>query len=215
VAGVAQSTVSYVLTGRRPVSAATRQRVFAAMAQLDYHPNAGARALASQRTQVIALVVPYRGRTDRVGLLPFIETMAVCAREHDHDVLLVIGDEGGAGLARISGRSLCDAIVLMDIERHDRRIPVAAGLPVPVILIGVPEDRAGLPCVDLDFEQAARLAIDHLADTGHDRVVELGYAPQLIARELKLRAPVHDRVRRGRGRAPAASRGRPAGARRR
>ena len=59
IAGVSQSTVSYVMSGKRPISERTRQRVLAAMEQLTYEPNAGARALASQRTRVIGLVVPF------------------------------------------------------------------------------------------------------------------------------------------------------------
>ena len=57
-AGVSPSTVSYVLSGRRPISAQTRERVQAAIAELGFHPHAGARALASRRTNVLALVVP-------------------------------------------------------------------------------------------------------------------------------------------------------------
>ena len=59
-AGVSMSTVSYVLSGRRPISAETQARVKAAIAELGYHPHAGARALASSRTSVLALVVPLR-----------------------------------------------------------------------------------------------------------------------------------------------------------
>ncbi|WP_204015309.1 LacI family DNA-binding transcriptional regulator, partial [Micromonospora andamanensis] len=46
-AQVSVSTVSYVLTGARPISQATRDKVLAAMAELDYQPNALARGLAS------------------------------------------------------------------------------------------------------------------------------------------------------------------------
>ena len=60
-AGVAASTVSYVLSGKRSVSAATRRRVERSIELLDYHPHAGARALASNRSNIIALVVPLRG----------------------------------------------------------------------------------------------------------------------------------------------------------
>ena len=102
VAGVSQSTVSYVMSGRRPISEQTRRRVEAAIQQLTYQPNAGARALASQRTQVIGLVVPFEPNDDTTGLLPFIETIAACAREQDHDVLLVTADEGAAGLRRLA-----------------------------------------------------------------------------------------------------------------
>ncbi|NUR86680.1 MAG: LacI family DNA-binding transcriptional regulator, partial [Nonomuraea sp.] len=54
-AGVAVSTVSYVLSGKRTISADTRRRVLASINALGYHPNAGARALASKRSNVIAL----------------------------------------------------------------------------------------------------------------------------------------------------------------
>lgn len=184
VAGVSQSTVSYVMSGRRSISAETRKRVLDAIEQLTYQPNAGARALASQRTQVVGLVVPFGPNADTAGILPFIETIASCARAEDHDVLLVTADEGAAGLIRLAGRALCDAIVLMDIEADDARTPVAAALPVPVILIGVPDDNAGLHCVDLDFPLAGTLAVDELAAVGHDRVVLIGHAAEVIERDI-------------------------------
>ena len=184
LAGVAQSTVSYVMSGRRSISAETRRRVESAIEELAFQPNAGARALKSQRTQVIGLMVPFGRGADTSGLLPFIETIANCAREQDHDILLVTRDEGSAGLTRLASRSLCDAIVLMDIETHDARIPVAAALAVPVILIGLPAEPLGLPCVDLDFEQAGRQAVEHLAATGHDRIALIGHPRETVAREV-------------------------------
>jgi DNA-binding LacI/PurR family transcriptional regulator len=182
LAGVSQSTVSYVMSGRRSISVETRRRVEAAIEQLTFQPNAGARALASQRTQVVGLVVPFAPGADTSGLLPFIETIANCARAADHDVLLVTADEGSAGLSRLAGRSLCDAIVMMDIEAQDVRIPVAAALDLPVILIGVPDDPAGLPCVDLDFARAGRMVVDELAALGHERIVLVGHPATVVAR---------------------------------
>jgi DNA-binding LacI/PurR family transcriptional regulator len=183
LAGVSQSTVSYVMSGKRPISEETRERVLSTIERLTYEPNAGARALASQRSRVIGLVVPFREVADR-AVLPFIETTTSLARARDHEVLLMTTDEGSAGLRRLAGRSLCDAIVLMDIEARDDRIPVAASLPVPVILIGVPEDPAGLHCVDLDFAMAARMAVDELAETGHDRLIFMGYPAETMDRDL-------------------------------
>jgi DNA-binding LacI/PurR family transcriptional regulator len=46
VAGVSRSTVSYVLSGTRPISDQTRQQVLRAMKDLDYTPNALAQGLA-------------------------------------------------------------------------------------------------------------------------------------------------------------------------
>ncbi|MFJ9181216.1 LacI family DNA-binding transcriptional regulator [Streptomyces sp. NPDC102360] len=184
LAGVSQSTVSYAMSGRRSVSVGTRKRIDAAIAQLSYQPNAGARALASRRTQVIALVVSFGSGANTAGLLPFIEQLTLCAREQDHDVLLVTADEGAQGLTRLAARSLCDAIVLLDVESRDARIPVAEGLRVPVILIGIPERVTPLHCVDLDFELAGRMAVDELAATGHERVVLIGHPREVLARDI-------------------------------
>ena len=46
-AGVSRSTVSYALSGNRPISLETRQRIDAAIAKLGFTVNAGARALAT------------------------------------------------------------------------------------------------------------------------------------------------------------------------
>ena len=181
-AGVSQSTVSYVMSGKRPVSQETRERVMAAMERLTYQPNAGARALAGRRSHVIGLVVPFT--SGALGLLPFIETIASSARSHEHEVLLVTADEGSAGLQRLAGRMLCDAIVVMDVLADDERVPVAAALGIPVVLIGLPSDRAGLRCVDLDFARAARMAVEELAATGHDRITVLGYHHEMHRRDL-------------------------------
>ena len=43
LAGVSRSTVSYVLSGKRQVTDATRQRVLAVVAEVGYRPSAVAR----------------------------------------------------------------------------------------------------------------------------------------------------------------------------
>ena len=196
IAGVSQSTVSYVMTGKRPISERTRQRVLDAMAELTYEPHSGARALAGRRTQVVGLVVPFGTDGESAGLLPFIETIASSARVHDYDVLLVTANEGSAGLRRLAGRALCDAIIMMDIAEHDDRVPVAAALSLPVVLVGVPADPAGLHCVDLDFEAAARMAVDELAGTGHDEIVAVGFPASVLDRGLNYAGRVMRSLRR-------------------
>ncbi|WP_231980491.1 LacI family DNA-binding transcriptional regulator [Tessaracoccus coleopterorum] len=57
-AGVSVSTVSYALSGARPIRPATKARIEAAMAELGYQPNASARSLASRKTSVLAMLYP-------------------------------------------------------------------------------------------------------------------------------------------------------------
>ena len=91
----------------------------------------------------------------------------------------------------------------MDIQARDERVPVAASLRIPVVLIGVPDDPAGLHCVDLDFAAAARLAVDELADTGHDRVVVHGLPGGDGGARPQLRPPLPAMRRRRRPTATA------------
>ena len=62
LAGVSRATVSYVLNdqidGRVPISEDTRRRVLAAVAELDYVPDARAQALRSGNTKTIGLIIP-------------------------------------------------------------------------------------------------------------------------------------------------------------
>ena len=62
LANVSLSTVSYALNGKRPISEATRARILLAMAELDFQPNAMARALASKRSGILALLFPISER---------------------------------------------------------------------------------------------------------------------------------------------------------
>ena len=180
-AGVSASTVSYVLSGKRTISAATRARVERAIAELEYHPHAGARALASSRTDVLALVVPLRldadaslrGDVDVNVIMQFVAGIVPRARALGYDVLLLTDDDPTA-LRRVSGGASADALIVMDVESEDDRLPAVARSRTPAILIGMPDDPHGLSCVDFDFDGAGRLAVRHLAGLGHRRVALVG-----------------------------------------
>ncbi|GAA5060363.1 DNA-binding LacI/PurR family transcriptional regulator [Thermocatellispora tengchongensis] len=178
-AGVAVSTVSYVLSGKRTISATTRQRVLDSVRVLGYHPNAGARALASKRANVIALVLPLRAGMHLPVLMQFATSVVTTARQYDHDVLLMTADEGPDGLRRVAASALVDGLVLMDVELDDQRVPLLRELAEPSVLIGFPADSAGLTCVDLDFARAGALCVDHLAELGHREIALLG-APAVV-----------------------------------
>lgn len=173
-AGVSPSTVSYVLSGKRTISAETTRRVQAAIDALGYQPHAGARALASRRSNIIALMVPLRSGIYVPVIMEIAMAITTTAREHGLDVLLLTRDEGTAGVRRIAGSGLADGLILMDIEIDDDRIPVLHDIDTPAVLIGLPADTAGLTCIDLDFEATGTLCAEHLADLGHRDVALIG-----------------------------------------
>jgi DNA-binding LacI/PurR family transcriptional regulator len=182
-AGVSPSTVSYVLSGKRTISPETKERVWEAITALGYRAHAGARALASSRSNVLALVLPLRTGIHVPVVMQFAISVVTAAREHDHDVLLLTQQEGEEGLRRVSASSLVDGVLVMDVQLHDERLAALRSLDRPAVLLGMPADTTGLTCVDLDFTAAGAACVDHLADLGHHQVALIGSPPEVYARE--------------------------------
>lgn len=177
LAGVAQSTVSYVMSGTRSISPETHKRVVEAMHQLDYHPNANAQALASNRSNVIGLVTRLSADITIASTTSFIETITAAANEQDHEVVLVTSHEDIAGIERLVRRSIIDAMVIMDIRIDDPRLETVARMQVPTVLIGLPGNQDQLECVDVDAELAGELACGELVADGCTQVVLIGEMP--------------------------------------
>lgn len=193
-AGVSASTVSYVLSGKRSISANTRQRVEESIRRLGYHPNAGARALASSRSNIIALMVPLRTDMYVPVMMEIAIAVATTARAHGYDVLLLTGEEGPDAVRRVAGSGLADGMILMDVELEDERLPLLRGEDAsggarpgvradqPAVLIGLPAYTSGLTCVDLDFRATGALCVEHLAKLGHRDIAVIGEAPAVYER---------------------------------
>jgi len=201
-AGVAASTVSYVLSGKRSVSAATRRRVERSIALLDYHPHAGARALASNRSGIIALVVPLCSDRYVPVMMEIAIAVTTTARRFGYDVLLLTDGEGAEGIRRVAVSARADAIILMDVTMDDERIPILRDVSIDAVLVGVPADTSGLGCVDLDFAAAGELCAGHLADLGHREVAFIGEAAAVYQRrsgfaERTLRGVIDEAATRG------------------
>lgn len=173
LAGVAQSTVSSVINGKK-VAPETKRRVEEAMRKLRYQPNAGARTLRTSKTKVIALVVHLGVQDDPAETVPYIETVIDEARSRDYEVVLNTVREGPAEITRLGGRAICDGFVIMDVQTLDDRVAAAAQLSTPAVLVGRPADAHGLDVVDFDTWKAGELLIDELASTGHRHVAAYG-----------------------------------------
>lgn len=181
-AGVSISTVSYALSGKRSIADSTKRRIEDAVRALEYHPNAGARMLKGSRTHILALSAPMHAGTHAPAHMTFALAVATAARRFDYDVLLLTQDEATSGLTRVVHSSLVDGIVLLDVSRDDPRTALVRELGLPATVIGIPRDTAGLTCVDLDFEGAARLAVRRLVDLGHRKIGLIGQAPTVYDR---------------------------------
>ncbi|WP_375433515.1 LacI family DNA-binding transcriptional regulator [uncultured Friedmanniella sp.] len=167
--GVSTTTVSHVLTGKRPVAAATRDRVQAAVVELHYRPNHVARNLRVGSSQMIAVVVPditnpfyaqlTRGLADALG--------------SDYGTW-VCNTDGSAGRERqyvsdVLARG-ADGLVVASVERDSARASAPTRFDIPVVCLGESIDHPLVDRVIAADSEASRSAVEHLVARGARRV---------------------------------------------
>ncbi|BEL04392.1 LacI family DNA-binding transcriptional regulator [Actinoplanes sichuanensis] len=181
-AGVSRSTVSYVLSGRRRVSDATRGRIQAVIDELDYRPNASARALREGRTQALGLVIPPAGRRLTGMQLEFVASVVEAAARADMDVLLSPsgGDHDRSFERIVSGRRV-DGVILMEIRLEDDRVTRLQQSGLPFVTIGRTADPHTTSWVDVDYAGLIGRCVHHLADLGHRHVALINRSAELLA----------------------------------
>lgn len=172
-AGVSVSTVSYALSGKRSISAKTSDKVMAAVEKLGYTPDASARKMRGIRSQVIALSAPIRGDINQAKYNAYFLHTAWAARNAGYDVLLLTGPDAVNDIRRVTQSNLVDGVVLLDVEQDDERAAASGDFSKPCIAIGYPQAHEGCACVDIDFAEAGRKAVDFLFDKGHRKVAFL------------------------------------------
>lgn len=166
-AAVSLSTASYVLSGKRPISDATRTRVLAAMDELGFHPNNQGRALASGRTRTIALLYPAADAVLSPMPMEFVTATASRAEERGYALVLSTTQSTREQVLSLLRRGFVDGFVVMEVSLSDPRVDLLIKEKAPFALIGRRQDNTGQSFVDLDFEHAIEIAVEHLAGLGH------------------------------------------------
>lgn len=171
LAGVDPSVVSRLLNDdpRLSVSASTRQRVLEAIEQLDYRPNAAARALRTSRSRLIAVVVP-----DLVNPVyaQLVEGVQAAAAEHGYGMVMASSQALTGERPPIKDLSdRVDGVLVAAGALDDEAIAAALQLRTPTVFVNrvVADERAR--SVTVDNETGAALAAEHLLELGHRRCV--------------------------------------------
>jgi DNA-binding LacI/PurR family transcriptional regulator len=174
-AGVGAGTVSRVLNGSPRVSTSTRERVLAAIEELDYHPSPLARGLSRGRCQTLGVVVPFFTHASAVERL---RGVVAALDESRYDLVLfnvespVHRDEHFAALTR---RDRADGLLVLSLPPRPADLARLTAAGVPVVLVDVRGD--GVPSVVTDDVEGGRMATQHLVDLGHERIAFIGEDP--------------------------------------
>ena len=187
-AGVSRTAVSFVLSNREnaSISAETRIRINDAVQELGYRPNAGARALASQRSDWYGIVT-------EIVTAPFAVDIIKGAQDQawlDRRFLLIAPSDQADATGPNQGME--DAAVEKLLEQRVEGLLYAAtyhrGVHVPqraregpTVLINCFDIDGKLPSIVPDERAGGRVAVERLLRAGHTRIGVINLDPDIPA----------------------------------
>jgi LacI family transcriptional regulator len=188
-AGVSIATVSRVMNDHPDVGTETRERVRSVAGELGYTVNGAARALATSRSQLIALVTGDGAGRRELAFTFFGDVIDSVTRhldEHGYDAILLHDDpRRGHAYALRAARHGAEGLMIMGTTDPDRIAAAPPALPC----LGV-EARCEGPnhgCVSFDHADGLGLCVRHLYALGHRQLAFLAgptTVPSAISRRI-------------------------------
>lgn len=168
-AGVSMATVSRIINGTAKVSAERKHAVDAAIAKLNFRPNAAARGLALGKSMTIGVITqaidsPFYGEGLR-GIEDYLQ-------ERGYAALFMSGNWNEQDEARCMAELLSrrvDGIIIFSGRLEDAELASYAK-QVPIVVSGRRLMAPGIFSLPVDDEEGAMLATRHLVQLGHRRI---------------------------------------------
>lgn len=180
LAGVSPSTVSRVLNNLVGSRSKAREQVLKVLAETGFQPNAAARSLASQRSQVIGLLIPAPASTILYNptALQLAEVVTQACHERDYLLsLFLLGSDTDEQqiLPKMTRKGFVDGLIVRgaDDRASDPLLHTLAASGVPFVSFGRPVDQDAISYVAMDNMTAAYIAIGHLLNLGRRRIALL------------------------------------------
>ncbi|MES4905922.1 MULTISPECIES: LacI family DNA-binding transcriptional regulator [unclassified Streptomyces] len=176
-AGVGRGTVSRVINGSPRVSDRTRTAVEQAVAELGYVPNRVARALAANRADAVALVIPEP--ETRLFAEPYfsdiIRGVGAELAEADLQLLLTLlrTPKERQRFAEYLSAHRVDGVLLVSVHADDPLPDLLERIEMPAVLSGRRSAHESVPYVDCDNTGGAQSAVEHLIGRGRSTVATI------------------------------------------
>lgn len=188
-AGVSQATVSRVLQGSTRVKPATRDRVFAALSETGYHPDAIARAMVTRTTDTIGVVVEDITNPFYPELLEALATpIAIAGRRM---ILWTSGAAGEPSAIDAIRQRMVDGVIFASATRDSPALEAVLTDHAPFVLVNRYVEGVQCDTVTTDNAAGGSTVAEHLSAFGHRRVGLIGSSHTLstaIEREEGFRA---------------------------
>ncbi|MGO9179633.1 MAG: LacI family DNA-binding transcriptional regulator [Candidatus Limnocylindrales bacterium] len=169
-AGVSKTSVSFAFNSPDQLGAETADRILGIAAEMGYRPHPVARMLSARRTMTIGLLTPQP--LSQVFANPFFaylaEGVSAVTEERGFGLLLISPLHGS--LARALDHATVDGVVALGLEETHPEIEAIRRADVPMVFVDSPAwpEHAA---VEVDDEEGARVAAQHLVDLEHRRIL--------------------------------------------
>ena len=174
-AGVSVATVSRALAGSGAgVSPELRERVLAAVAELDYHPNHLPRNLRAKSSRTIGLVI---SDIDNPFFTAIVRGAEDVAHRRGYTMVLANTDEDAEReelVLQTMAAERAAGVVVASTGLHSKGVKRLISTGIPVVALDRRIAGAHVDTVVVDNETAAYEAVRHLASLGHRRVAMVG-----------------------------------------
>lgn len=181
LAGVSRALVSKVFRNAPHVSSESRSKVLAAAAELNYRPNAAARALASHNNQTLGVMLQ---DLHDAYFAEVFEGIALEAESRGYRILIGTGSRRPEDEERTVESFLeyrVDGIILVSSMIDDDKL-VMISQQVPTVVTGNYIEVPSIDTINADNQLGAELVVNYLFELGHRRIIHIDGGVELSSK---------------------------------
>jgi LacI family transcriptional regulator len=172
-AGVGVGTVSRVLNGSPQVREETRQRVLAAIKELNFSPNVAARQLSGGKTFTIGVVSPFFTFPSFVERLAGIQDVLDMSSYELVLYSIRSPEQTQRRLNALINQNRADGLIVLSLPFDEEQIQTEAPV-LPIVVINDNDKVTGYPRIVIDNIEGGRLATRYLIERGHRDIGFIG-----------------------------------------
>ena len=141
-ANVAVSTVSRVISNNSRISVKTKLKVWEAIKKLNYTPNQMARGLATQKTNIIAVILPewINGSFLYMFIMQVFKGISSCAKEKEYFIMYAFKEDEENWISKFVQSNFVEGIILFHDQNEKGSIEYLKDIEFPFVSVGLPRN---------------------------------------------------------------------------
>jgi LacI family transcriptional regulator len=185
-AGVSYQTVSRVINNHPMVAPTTRQIVRAAIAELDYHPNAQAVGLSRNRSDIVGVITQ---SVTSPFFAQIVDGIAQALQDQGRFMLLGCADNASQLQtidSLLHSRRIDGMIIIMPVEASLEQAQQLGESPFPLLLVDLQYDDIDANYISIGNRDGAYSAMEYLIKLGHRRIGIISGPQELPVTHIRL-----------------------------